>query len=237
MMDLPGSRAEKCFLFDRTLARKTWKAVESMPLYSGAPPSADDKDRPQVSFYAKVLKPDVIGMLRNVIVVPPLFHLYHHLQKYVITTFCAAVGVTDSVLFDKLRVETGPVLHGRTYESGEARMAVSWAAVILGESTIAGVHHDVVKRYLHMLELLHEVQQLLYCRWTASEVARFRMHVVTRLLAEAVRLVDPERTRNVYWANFFVALPAFCERFSVPLHLLLEEKFEQVHCDHFPPFH
>ena len=60
---------------------------------------------------------------------------------------------------------------------------------------------------------------------TAS--AMLRVHVVTRLLAEAVQRIDGRRTRNVYWANCYIALPVFLERYQCHFYLLLEEKMEQ----------
>ena len=101
---------------------------------------------------------------------------------------------------------------------------------------VNGVSAELISACLHILQLLAELQQISYCHWERNFAGFLRVHVCTWLLAEAAQRVDPERLRNVYWANLVIALPLFCELLNVPLYLLLEEKFEQSFFGREAPF-
>lgn len=89
-----------------------------------------------------------------------------------------------------------------------------------------GYTAEQLQPHLHLLVLLNELQQLLYCWWVVHDKSNLRMHVISRLLAEAVQRIDSSRTRNFYWADL-LALAGYLEWYNVPLPSIMEEKFEQ----------
>ena len=71
---------------------------------------------------------------------------------------------------------------------------------------------------------------MIYCSFDTNETALFRAHVIPRMLAEAVYRIRREHLGHVYWANAFIAIPAFQKYLlaeGVNLCTVLEEAFEQ----------
>lgn len=85
------------------------------------------------------------------------------------------------------------MFHGHSYNSGEARRAISLAEVVFGGKA-------EFAPFLYLMSLMHEFQQIVYCRYdNTSSVARFRVHVVTRLLAEAMGKLNHVNLKHIYW--------------------------------------
>ena len=102
---------------------------------------------------------NVIGYLRDAIVVPPLFHMYQNIQRFTIETFafCGLRLKSTQPVFDAMSVtDLGHVFHGRSYESGEERKGISWAEVSLVKKPIPGIDTANVLKYLHLLVLCND---------------------------------------------------------------------------------
>jgi hypothetical protein len=97
--------------------------------------------------------------IQNIKLVPPLYHALAKIRLYVFETVQDATGVSRKKLFDALNVEVGPTFHGHPYESGEARVGVSWAEVTLGKSTNLRLAKTV-----SIFGIMHDLQMSIYCK-------------------------------------------------------------------------
>ena len=238
-----GANSPHCFMFSRTISRPMWRDIDTVPFIS-----AYETGEWVLMFDAALMKDNIPEYLRRAVVVPPIYHLYQHVQQYVFDCIQVACGVSEMQLFDALNIgHHATHFHGRAFDSGEGRKCISWGEVNLTSTGIHGVAAAVVAENLYLMQLLNELQQVLYCKWRVCKLAKFRLHVVSRLLAEAVHRCNESHLRHVYWANLYLALPVFLDRYvthcvstgrmiiyvrlltryNVPLYLIIEEKFEQ----------
>jgi hypothetical protein len=231
VLNIPGGNAKHSFIFNNEfINRSTWTAVINVPYIDMEAPVGSEW---ALKFRAGDISSDVPRFLAQSIVVPPVYHMFQHILEFAFETFAyKALKLPESTkllpLLDAMNIDPYEHrFHGRAFNSGEARMATSWAEVTLPENGVEGVAMELVMKWLILMVLLDELQQILYCRWNRSEAALLRVHVVTRLLTELIARLDPSRIRNVYWANLYIAFPVFVERYIIPLFLILEEKFEQ----------
>ena len=133
----------------------------------------------------------------NSIVVPALFHAYTlHVSHYVLQAFAYGTNTTVRKLLDVIDLEFAEKrIHGMPYKTGDARRFISYAEAVYIKKSRAGVPNlgSNWENCMHLLALCNELQQILYCQYSPSTVSRFRVRVVTRLLAEAVARSELEQ--------------------------------------------
>ncbi len=226
------------FFFFKAIGRRDWSKIEDVPFIH-----AHQREGGLI-FRTVDVFPNVLDVFKNAVVVPPLFHAFTKIQFYVISCFCRELHVTFRQFFDAMRAQThDKSIHGRPFASGEARRAVSWAEQVVSRHGIVGVAPELSSRWMHLMQLLNEVQMVVYCKeHVRSELIKFRFYVITRLLMEAVRRAPSHSrkptgkwelanfsklnfnwSRHVYWANLVLGAPVFHDEYDVPLFLVMEE--------------
>jgi hypothetical protein len=243
VLDIPGSKSERCFIWSRKLTRSMWRDPKTIPWIGIYETGLLNDDTIGLTFEAKYIHPAVAEVFQQAVVVPPLFHAFSNIQKYALTCFCRELGIELEAFFDVMNASFHEhSFHGRPFASGEARRVVSWSERYLRKHGLPGVSKALLNSRLHLMQLLNELQMVVYGKASATTSKPFllRVHVVARLLAEAMKRcpshdapwpkskLDRDWCRHIYWANLIVALPIFCHRYPhIPLHLIMEEKFEQ----------
>ena len=136
-----GSNSKKAFIFSKRITREMWTDVKNFPFVD-----KEDTSETGLTFLAGIIDPSVPECFKLAAVVPPFFHMYVAIQQYVIETFCAACEFVDThQFFDILSIrEFSQNFHGRPFQSGEARRAISWAEVILRKTVVPNISSEVL---------------------------------------------------------------------------------------------
>ena len=133
---------------------------------------------------------------RQSIVVPALFHAYtQNVLPFVLKAFAFGTCTTVRLMFDSIEnTFSERRIHGSPFRSGDGRRYISFGEALYYRNARSGVDNlgSGFERCIHLLAICNELQQVLYCDNPPSDVYRFRIRVVTRLLAEAVQRSDLE---------------------------------------------